>query len=298
MTTMQQLLVRAIETLEAAGVLDAALDARYLLLEAFDVSLALFLANRHKPLPEDQETAEKCLRFEGLVGQRARRIPLQHLTGIQEFMGLEFFVNEHVLVPRQDTETLVELVLEEQKDTDKPVLDMCTGSGCIAISLARLGGYRQVTALDISEKALEVARRNAAKLLPEQNAGVPLTGADVKFRLLQSDMFQALGTEERFGIIVSNPPYIPTAVIEGLEPEVRDFEPRLALDGTADGLKFYRILAAGCGKHLMPGGSVYMEIGSDQGAAVTGLFGAAGFAEIKIIKDMAGLDRVVRAVWK
>ena len=152
-----------------------------------------------------------------------------------------------------------------------------------------MGGYGRVTALDVSEEALAVAGRNADRLLE------PYKG---EFRLVHSNMFEGLGSEDRYDIIVSNPPYIPSLVIEELEPEVRDHEPRMALDGTEDGLKFYRILAAECKDHLNPGGSVYMEIGYDQGQAVKELFADHGYGQVEVRKDMAGLDRVVRADWE
>lgn len=286
--TMQQLLDDAVRRLEDAGVPDALLDARYLLMEVFDLNLASFLTGRDRELAADEETAEKRGRFQELIEKRAKRIPLQQLLGVQEFMGLEFYVNEHVLIPRQDTETLVELVLKEQKEKNISVLDMCTGSGCIAVSLARLGGFEHVTAADISEEALKVAKRNAGKLLE---------GCDGQLELVHSDMFAEF-EDSRFDVIVSNPPYIPTEVIRGLEPEVRDHEPMMALDGTEDGLKFYRILAEESGRHLRDGGSVYMEIGYDQSEAVEQLFREQGCQDIVTVKDMAGLDRVVRAVWK
>ncbi len=263
--TMQQLLWQGTEKLNRSSVPDAGLDARYLLLEAFGESLASFLAIKDKTLPEDEETFLKCRKYEEMIDRRAERIPLQHLTGVQEFMGFEFYVNEHVLIPRQDTETLVELVLQEQKGKDAALLDVCTGSGCIAISLALMGGFRDVTALDVSREALMVAARNAQRLLKEHEGD---------FNLIESDMF------------------------ERLEPEVRDYEPRMALDGRADGLAFYRILAQGCRKHLAPGGCVYMEIGFDQGLPVRQMFEAHGYVQVEVMKDMAGLDRVVRAGWK
>lgn len=280
--------------LEEAGVPDAALDARILLLELFDMNFASFLTRRDQLLFKEAggEDSEFCRlkqaadRYEKAILARADRIPLQHLTGCQCFMGLEFKVNEWVLIPRQDTETLAERVLEENTDTNSAVLDVCTGSGCIAISLARLGGYRSVTALDISEEALKVAEANREMILGEEKE---------RLRLIKSNMFDELEQGEQFDIIVSNPPYIPSKVIEGLEPEVRDHEPRLALDGEADGLKFYRILAERSMAYLKPGGRIYMEIGFDQGKDVSELFEKAGFEGLKVIKDMAGLDRVVQA---
>lgn len=286
--TLQQLLAQGTQQLNSAGVPDAKLDARYLLLSAFEMSLASFLAGGNREISSIAD-GEKCAEaYLAFVERRAKRIPLQQLLGGQEFMGLEFYVNEHVLIPRQDTETLVELVLEEQREPRLEVLDVCTGSGCIAVSLAKLGGYRSVTALDVSGEALAVAKRNADSLLPDYG-GV--------FRLLQSDMFAGLEPDARFDVLVSNPPYIPSRVIDGLEPEVRDYEPRLALDGSVDGLKFYRILAAEGKNHLRHGGAIYLEIGWDQSEAVSALFAAEGYSGIRTVKDMAGLDRVVRAGW-
>ena len=287
--TMQQLLWQGVQELNKAGVPDPQLDARYLLLEVFHLNLASFLALKARELGKDEETEGKCREFMRLIEARAGRTPLQHLTGTQEFMGFEFYVNEHVLIPRQDTETLVELVLQEQKGKDAALLDVCTGSGCIAISLALMGGFRDVTALDVSREALMVAARNAQRLLKEHEGD---------FNLIESDMFERLEPDRRYDIIVSNPPYIPSHDIEGLEPEVRDYEPRMALDGRADGLAFYRILAQGCRKHLAPGGCVYMEIGFDQGLPVRQMFEAHGYVQVEVMKDMAGLDRVVRAGWK
>ena len=301
------------QVLKDAGIAEADLDSWYLFEQIFGISRAQYFmcardritdrAAQGKSVPEHSADRVKC--GNSSEERRAKRVPLQQILGSQEFMGMEFFVNEHVLIPRQDTETLVELVLNEQKDRNCSILDMCTGSGCIAISLKKLGGYRHVEGADISEKALKVAKKNAEDILgmdrdtelvsvkncadtPEQNwqnlsdsqnkydnfANSKLSGAldisnsseTVNFR--RTDMFRAFQPSEKFDVIVSNPPYIPSAVIEELEPEVRDHEPRGALDGTADGLYFYRILAEECGKHLTPGGHVYFEIGYDQGAAV------------------------------
>lgn len=286
--TIQQLLWQGAQKLNSAGVPEGELDARYLLLDAFGMKLAALLAVKDRELSCDEETLGKCRTYQALIDRRCERIPLQQLTGVQEFMGFEFYVNEHVLIPRQDTEILVELVLKEQRRRDGAVLDVCTGSGCIAISLALMGGYENVTALDISEEALKVAARNAERLLEEHEG---------EFNLIQSNMFERVGTDRKYCVIVSNPPYIPSLDIQVLEPEVRDHEPRLALDGRGDGLAFYRILEEECKHHLYPGGSVYMEIGFDQGQAVKEMFAAGGYVQVEIKKDMAGLDRVVRAVW-
>ena len=289
--TLRQLLEEGREELKKAGVADWALDARYLLMAAFDLDLASLLVKQERQILPGGESEEKIHRYRQMIGRRAERIPLQQILGEQEFMGFPFQVNEHVLTPRQDTETLVELVLRERPDPSQSVLDLCTGSGCIALSLARLGGYRRVWASDLSEEALKVAEQNAKGLLEE------LEENKAEFRLLKSDLFEGIPKEERFDILTSNPPYIPTEVIEGLEPEVRDHEPRMALDGDEDGLKFYRILAAEAGGFLNPGGAIYLEIGWDQGAKVEELLRQAGFQEIRTVKDLAGKDRVVRAGW-
>ena len=342
--------------LKNAGIVEADLDAWYLFGQIFGISRAqYFLCAREniagstaQKMTAQEQTGnslesknaldcvelwlkEKLSAYENTLEKRASRIPLQQILGQQEFMGLSFFVNEHVLIPRQDTETLVELVLHEQKDKDISILDMCTGSGCIAVSLKKLGGYVHVEGADISEEALKVAKRNSEEILENSDVSsdavssrteqiqnctnltnnqnkqdnsedrvvsevrtVPQTG--VTFR--RSDMFSAFPETERFNVIVSNPPYIPSAVIEELEPEVRDHEPRGALDGTADGLYFYRILAEECAKHLTPGGHVYFEIGYDQGAAVKELLDIHGFKDTRVIQDLTGKDRVVCGTWQ
>ena len=262
-------------------------DAKLLLFEVFHLDLVHFLMDRLRPLSEsDAETQEKMQTYRGMIAKRASRIPLQQILGSQEFMGLEFYVNEHVLIPRQDTETLVELVLQEQQGREKKLLDLCTGSGCIAISLAVKGGYESVTATDLSEEALKVAERNAKT-------------HQKKIIFRQGDLFSALPQTEAgtFDIITSNPPYIPTAVIATLEPEVREHEPMMALDGTEDGLRFYRQIAQEAGTWLKPGGAIYLEIGYDQGEAVSGLLREAGFDKVRVVKDLPGKDRVVCGVW-
>ena len=337
--------------LKNAGIVEADLDAWYLFEQSFGISRAQYflcarenivgstaqkiaVQEQHGDLLESGNALEcaelwlkeKLSAYEHALKKRAARIPLQQIIGQQEFMGLSFFVNEHVLIPRQDTETLVELVLQEQKDKDISILDMCTGSGCIAVSLKKLGGYAHVEGADISEESLKVAKRNSEEILENNDVNndavnsrteqiqnctnltnnqnkqdnseermvsevrrVSQTG--VTFR--RSDMFSSFRGTEQFDVIVSNPPYIPSAVIEELEPEVRDHEPRGALDGTADGLYFYRILAEECAKHLTPGGHVYFEIGYDQGAAVKELLDIHGFKDTRVIQDLTGKDRVV-----
>lgn len=279
--TLHQLLNEGTDILLQAGDPEPQLDARRLLLEAFQLDTVHFLMNRMQVLEKNKAVETAAGRYRQMIKKRSRRIPLQHILGCQDFMGLTFKVNRHVLIPRQDTESLVELVLQEQKDPEKKVLDLCTGSGCIAVSLAALGGYKDVTATDLSEEALKVARENVRTILGEED----------RVHLLRGDLFEPL--EDKYDIITANPPYIPTEVIKGLQPEVRDHEPVMALDGDDDGLSFYRRIAGEVSKWLNPEGCIYLEIGYDQGEAVSSLLEQAGFDNIRIIKDTPGLDRVV-----
>lgn len=283
--TLFQLLTEGIGELEQAGVPDAALDARQLLLAAFHMDLTSFLLNRMQELPAEAVYQRNAALYREMIEKRSRRMPLQQILGSQDFMGLTFHVNEHVLIPRQDTETLVELVLEEQRSGCR-LLDLCTGSGCIAVSLAVKGNFSHITATDLSEEALKTAQRNADALLENSKK--------TKIEFYQGDLFAALPQDGRtYDIITSNPPYIPTNVIAGLEPEVRDYEPVMALDGSADGLAFYRRIAAEAGNYLMDGGRIYLEIGHDQGSEVCALMEAAGYCKVRVYKDLPGNDRVV-----
>ena len=277
MATYREALCRAEARLAKAGVEEAALDAWLLFSWVSGISRAVYFMDRDRPWTDQEEQK----RYEAVIGKRAQRTPLQYLTGVQQFMGLDFQVTPSVLIPRQDTETLVEYALQRLRPGDR-VLDLCTGSGCIGISLMKLGGAR-VWCADISEKALAVARSNGQRL-----------GCD-GISWIRSDLLEQI-EEKAFDMIVSNPPYIPSEVIDGLMPEVRDHEPRLALDGDGDGLSFYRRLASDCKGFLKPGGLLCMEIGCDQGRAVAELLTAAGWEQIFVLKDDAGRDRVVSAV--
>ena len=208
--------------------------------------------------------------------------PAEQLTGEQDFMGLTFTVNENVLIPRQDTEILVEEVLKELHDGMR-ILDMCTGSGCILLSLLHYSNDCEGLGVDLSAEALEVAGRNVLKVLTPEKA------EHVHF--LQSDLFEKV--EGKFEIIVSNPPYIASAEVDRLMPEVRDHEPRMALDGTEDGLEFYRRIIAEAGQYLVSSGMLFFEIGYDQGQAVSELMREHGYREVQVVQDYAGLDRVV-----
>ena len=264
-------------TLQAAGIEEAALDARLLLEAVCGTDRNDLLVHGEQPVAPEAE--EKYLNW---IRQRAEHIPLQQLTGEQGFMGLTFSVNEHVLIPRQDTEILVEEVLKELHDGMR-VLDMCTGSGCILLSLLHYSNDCEGLGVDLSAEALEVAGRNVLKVLTPEKAE--------HAHFLQSDLFEKV--EGKFEIIVSNPPYIASAEVEKLMPEVRDHEPRMALDGTEDGLHFYRRIIEEAGKHLVSSGMLFFEIGYDQGQAVSELMRTEGYCEVQVVQDYAGLDRVV-----
>lgn len=264
-------------TLQAAGIEEAALDARLLLEAVCGTDRNDLLVHGEQPVaPEAEE------KYRNWIRQRAEHIPLQQLTGEQGFMGLTFSVNEHVLIPRQDTEILVEEVLKELHDGMR-VLDMCTGSGCILLSLLHYSNDCEGLGVDLSAEALEVAGRNVLKVLTPEKAE--------HAHFLQSDLFEKV--EGKFEIIVSNPPYIASAEVEKLMPEVRDHEPRMALDGTEDGLYFYRRIIEEAGKHLVSSGMLFFEIGYDQGQAVSELMRTEGYCEVQVVQDYAGLDRVV-----
>ncbi len=267
------------EALKAAGIADASTDARLLLEKAAGITLTEYALD---PFREMEEEGKK--EYLELIGRRTKRIPLQHLTGEQQFMGLSFQVNRDVLIPRQDTELLAEEALKLLKP-GMHVLDLCTGSGCVIISLERIGkekgladGTSSFTGSDISPEAVRTARANAA----QHQAGV---------RFEESDLFEKL--EGGYDLIVSNPPYIRTAVIEELEEEVRCHDPLLALDGKEDGLYFYRRIIREAEGHLNPGGWLLFEIGYDQREMVTELMMQRGYRQIRAKKDLAGLDRVV-----
>lgn len=300
--TLQTLLTYGREQLKRKGSPEPELDAKYLLLEAFRTDMVHFLMNRSRELPETPQMQEMISRYREMIAQRGKRIPLQQILGTQEFMGLSFYVNRHVLIPRQDTETLVELVLKEHPGNGETVLDLCTGSGCIALSLALKGNYHWICAVDLSYEALKIAEKNKNRLLTEENQGLGMMEEKSPvFELLEGDLFHALEAsalpEKKFDLLVSNPPYIPTKVIETLEPEVREHEPRMALDGSRDGLEFYRRIAGEAGKYLKDRASIYLEIGYDQGEAVREILESAGFSAVRIIPDAAGNDRVAAAWW-
>lgn len=270
--------------LEEAGIAEAALDAR-LLLEYIchtDRNELIVHADRGHSSMEEQF-------YRTVIEKRASRIPLQHITGEQEFMGLCFKVNEHTLIPRQDTEVLVEEAMRHLGDGMR-ILDMCTGSGCILLSLLRYSNECEGVGTDISGEALKIARENAQRLQ-----------LDAAF--LEGDLFSALEgwvsertADKLFDMVVSNPPYIRTEVIDTLMPEVREYEPFSALDGREDGLYFYRRIVAEAPGYMRKGAYLFFETGCEQGEAVAALMREAGFVQVGIFKDYTGLDRVVCGV--
>ena len=261
--------------LEDFGIENAQYDATELLLLVMGISRTQYLINSM-----DKIDSGKLAEYAELINKRAEHIPLQHITGIVNFYGREYKVNANVLIPRQDTEILVEEVMK-LTNSESRVLDMCTGSGCIGITLAKKFPDSNVTGVDISDKALAVAWKNKCNL-----------DAD-NIDFIQSDLFAALGADRRYDIIVSNPPYIPTKVIEGLQDEVRLHDPMLALDGTEDGLMFYRRITDKSWDYLKMNGYLCYEIGAEQAADVSDIMKQAGFKDIVVVKDLAGLDRVV-----
>lgn len=272
--SLKGLLADGAKMLTQAGIDEAELDARYILEYITGLNSAQYFIHS-----EDIIEKNKAEEFFRLIERRSKRIPLSYVIGTRDFFGLTFKVDENVLIPEQETELLVEEVIKYSEG--KSVLDMCTGSGCIAISIALFGKPSKVAASDISEKALEVARENAKSL----KAG------EISF--IQGDMFE--NVTDKFDIIVSNPPYIETGEIDELMPEVRDYIPRLALDGDIDGLKFYRIISKEAVKKLNKNGRIFYEIGYNQSRAVASILLENSFTDVKIMKDYSGLDRIVMA---
>lgn len=268
------------EKLQKSSITDAAVDAMELLQFACGIDRNYYYMHMDEEMPK-----EKQVQYETLLEQRALHIPLQQITGKAYFMGLEFFVNEHVLIPRFDTEVLVEETIKciqkrscTSANDKMKVLDMCTGSGCIILSLKDMFPNIEATGVDLSENALLVAQKNSTLL-------------DLPVTFLKSDLFSHI--TGKYDIIVSNPPYIPTEVIETLDLEVKEHEPMMALDGTKDGLHFYREISRLAMDHLEDGGYLCYEIGHDQGMAVSEILKNLGYREVNIVKDLSGHDRVV-----
>ena len=262
-----------VKLLEEKNFKDAKSDILLLIYEIFDFDFSKWTMYKY----DEIEDISKLDKLNEYVKKRLGHMPIQYILNKAYFCGLPFYVNENVLIPRFDTEVLVEEVLKiSKKDKSKRILDICTGSGAIAIALKKLGGFERVDALDISDKALEVAKRNAKEL-------------DLDINFLKSDMFSSLTCENKYDIIVSNPPYIQSDVVDTLESEVKDFEPRLALDGDVDGMKFYKIIAKNYENYLADNGVLALEIGYDEADDIRALFEGKN---VVIKKDLANLDRV------
>ena len=320
--SLQKIEIRGKKLLVEAGVEEeeAALEVRLLLQESFSLNTAGYLLRKQDLLCkagiEQTEILQKLHSFFENFEKRRRRIPLAQILGRQSFYGLDFYVNENVLIPRADTECLVDLVLEDYAELAKQagktyaekrnsahvsnkheddvenganssslnILDLCTGSGCIGISVAKHLPYQELLLVDLSEKALAVAKKNAEKHL----------GGNV--RLLQSDLLTEVH-EKRFSLLLSNPPYIVSRVIPGLEREVSEYEPKMALDGGEDGLIFYRRIAKEAKKVLLPGARLYLEIGYDQGESVKDIFQKEGYEAVEVFPDLSGNPRVLRGIF-
>ncbi len=314
MKQYKEIYAEGVSHLAEAGIAEASLDAGLLLEHVCGTDRNALLVHGGREVSE-----EEYERFRLLIEKRGRHIPLQHLTGEQEFMGLTFIVNEHVLVPRQDTEILVEEVMKNLHD-GMYILDMCTGSGCILLSLLKYSNDCVGVGVDLSVEALEVAEQNYVRLKRNK--------PDMDAVFLQGNLFEALQAYtgeshdiaaaehysgetvrnvdgknynreilEKFDLIVSNPPYIRTDVIDTLMPEVKDHEPLMALDGMADGLYFYRKITREAKEYLNRGGMLYYEIGYDQAGDVTAILEKEGYRGIEVAKDFAGLDRVVYGIY-
>ena len=297
-TTGKKLLVEAgVEEEEAA------LEVRLLLQESFSLNTAGYLLRKQESLCkadrekveaagiEQTEILQKLHSFYENFEKRRKRIPLAQILGRQSFYGLDFFVNEDVLIPRADTECLVDLVLEDYADLAKQagspslnILDLCTGSGCIGISVAKHLPYQELLLVDFSEKALAVAKKNAEKHLGEN------------VTLLQSDLLTEV-RGKKFSLLLSNPPYIVSRVIPGLDREVSEYEPKMALDGGEDGLVFYRRIAKEAKAVLLPGARLYLEIGYDQGESVKDIFQKEGYEAVEVFPDLSGNPRVLRGIF-
>jgi release factor glutamine methyltransferase len=275
--TAQALITAAVKVLKRAGIDEPMRDARRLLAYVLEID-----ASRVTLVLQDEIAAAKAQRFEALVARRARREPVSHLTGARQFYGRVFEVGADVLDPRPETETLIAAALDVPFGR---VLDLGTGSGCIITTLmAERGADGFGIATDMSAAALAVAARNAARV-----------GVDGQVQFFAGDWFGALPAgQTAFDLIVSNPPYITAEEMLGLSPEVRDFEPRIALTDEADGLTAYRQITDGAGDHLCDGGWLMVEIGPTQGPVVAQMFADNGLTEIAVLPDFDGRDRVVQ----
>ena len=274
-TSYRKLFVKAVDLLKSSGIENVEYDIKAILTDTFGLDLNKFILDMDNEFEPDKDLEAKYL---SRIEKRKEHIPLQYIINKQNFYGLDFYVDESVLIPRYDTENIVDRIVKDCKENKcLSVLDLCTGSGCIAVCLKK-NGFEKVYAADISDKALAVAKHNAK-----------LNNADIIF--LQSDLYKNFPKEIRFDIIVSNPPYISTDEIARLEKQVRDFEPKLALDGGRDGLDFYKKIINLSKNFLNNKGRLYLEIGYDQAKEVVDLAKKEGYYNIQIIKDLSGRDR-------
>ena len=276
--TIRNALEEGIKKLNSANILEAKLDTEYLLCYVLDCQrIDLILDARKEMTKEQYET------YVSLIQRRCEHVPLQYILGEQNFMGYSFYVKPGVLIPRQDTEILVEQAVKRIKimrQKQPRILDLCCGSGCIGLSIKKLYPDIQLTLVDLSDSAIEVTNRNRERL-------------EVDAEILQSDLFT--NVSEKYHMIVSNPPYIRTKDIETLMPEVKEYEPFMALDGLEDGLHFYRKIIEKARSYLYEQGEILFEIGFDQAEDVRKIFVANQFSNCKVYQDLAGLDRVVTA---
>ncbi|HEU4340795.1 MAG TPA: peptide chain release factor N(5)-glutamine methyltransferase [Candidatus Binatia bacterium] len=283
--TSGRALFQGIRILRDAGVASAQTDAEVLLRHVLKIDRAELYSHLDAPLGAERER-----QLQGLLVRRARREPVAYITGQKEFWSLDFLVTPDVLIPRPETELVVEIALECLRSVPQTgstkILDLGTGSGVIAVCLARELAQAEIVAVDISSRALDVARRNSAR-----------HGVANSVRFVSGNLFRAIaGPKEKFALIVSNPPYVRRSDLAALAPEIRDWEPMTALDGGADGLDFYRWIVQRAGRHLEKGGRIVLEIGAGTGAAVTELFAATGsYGPASVNRDYAGLERVIVA---
>lgn len=277
--TIPELLSWANQELEKANVPSPRVDAEWILSHILGCSRSALLL--HPTPPPNQ-----IVTFREFIAKRAKRIPLQHILGETEFYGLPFQTSHHALIPRPDTESLIEAVVDYLPNQSQvTILDIGTGSGIIAITLAHELPQAKITALDISKPALQLAKKNA-----KHNAVLTRT------HFVCGDLTQTIATTAKFDAILSNPPYIPTDEIQTLDPEVRDFDPHLALDGGTDGLDIYRKLIPNCVQYLKPKGLLALEIGHDQASAITEFISHTNqMSQATVLTDLAGQTRVVYA---
>lgn len=277
--TIQRVLSWAAGDFKERGLESPRLEAEVLLAHVLGVDRVRLILDAHKPL----DPAELG-KFREAIKRRRSGEPVAYVVGKREFYGLEFRVDRRVLIPRPETETLVEAALEatRARHLEGRALDLCTGSGCVAIAFAKGRPTWRVTGIDLSGEAIEVARGNALRL-----------GAIWGVRFLVGDLYEPLGAEERFDLVTANPPYVLHGEIAELQQEIRDFEPRLALDGGADGLALLPAIAEGAARRLTPGGTLAVEIGAGQSDAVARLFERTGFVDVRRYRDYGGHERVV-----